>query len=103
MTSSSPHLSRTYPRPIADKSEFAPQGGDRVPDHRGRGLGPDPRRRMGRSASRSRRHSFHVLLRGRRVSYQTIEVHKSTPNIGAEILGVDLSKPLGNQHIPGSA
>jgi len=23
MTSSSPHLSRTYPRPIADKSEFA--------------------------------------------------------------------------------
>ena len=31
------------------------------------------------------------------MSYQTIEVHKSTPNIGAEILGVDLSKPLGNQ------
>jgi len=31
------------------------------------------------------------------VSYQTIEVHKSTPNIGAEILGVDLSQPLGNQ------
>jgi taurine dioxygenase len=29
--------------------------------------------------------------------YQTIEVRKSTPNIGAEILGVDLSKPLGNQ------
>lgn len=29
--------------------------------------------------------------------YQTIEVRKSTPNIGAEILGADLSKPLGNQ------
>jgi taurine dioxygenase len=29
--------------------------------------------------------------------YQTIEVRKSTPNIGAEILGVDLSKSLGNQ------
>ena len=29
--------------------------------------------------------------------YQTIEVRKSTPNIGAEIHGVDLSKPLGNQ------
>ena len=29
--------------------------------------------------------------------YQTIELRKSTPNIGAEILGVDLSKPLGNQ------
>jgi taurine dioxygenase len=29
--------------------------------------------------------------------YQTIELHKSTPNIGGEILGVDLSKPLGNQ------
>ena len=31
------------------------------------------------------------------MGYQTIEVRKSTPNIGAEILGVDLSKPLGNQ------
>ena len=31
------------------------------------------------------------------MSYQTIEVRKSTPNIGAEILGVDLSEPLGNQ------
>lgn len=31
------------------------------------------------------------------MSYQTIEVRKSTPRIGAEILGVDLSKPLGNQ------
>jgi taurine dioxygenase len=31
------------------------------------------------------------------VSYQTIEVRKSTPRIGAEILGVDLSRPLGNQ------
>ena len=28
---------------------------------------------------------------------QTIEIRKSTPNIGAEILGVDLSRPLGNQ------
>jgi taurine dioxygenase len=31
------------------------------------------------------------------VSYQTIEVRKSTPRIGAEIFGVDLSQPLGNQ------
>jgi len=29
--------------------------------------------------------------------YQTIEVRKSTPQIGGEILGVDLSEPLGNQ------
>src|SRR3984957_21019182 len=29
--------------------------------------------------------------------YQTIEVTKLTPHIGAEIAGVDLSKPLGNQ------
>ncbi len=29
--------------------------------------------------------------------YDTIEVRKLSPNIGAEILGVDLSKPLGNQ------
>jgi taurine dioxygenase len=36
-----------------------------------------------------------VKVRKRR--YQTIELHKSTPNIGGEILGVDLSKPLGNQ------
>ena len=31
------------------------------------------------------------------MSYQTIEVHNSTPHIGAEIRGVDLSNPLGNQ------
>jgi taurine dioxygenase len=31
------------------------------------------------------------------MGYHTIEVRKSTPSIGAEILGVDLSKPLGNQ------
>src|SRR5215510_3383904 len=31
------------------------------------------------------------------MSYQTIEVHNSNPHIGAEIRGVDLSKPLGNQ------
>ena len=31
------------------------------------------------------------------MSYQTIGVHKTTPHIGAEISGVDLSKPLGNQ------
>jgi taurine dioxygenase len=31
------------------------------------------------------------------MNYQTIEVHKTTPHIGAEIFGVDLSKPLGNQ------
>ena len=30
-------------------------------------------------------------------SYQTIEVKKLTPTIGAEILGIDLSQPLGNQ------
>ena len=29
--------------------------------------------------------------------YQTIEVHKSTPNIGAEIGAVDLSEPLSNR------
>ena len=27
-------------------------------------------------------------------TYRTIEVRKSTPHIGAEIFGVDLSKPL---------
>src|SRR5947209_7384394 len=31
------------------------------------------------------------------MTYQTIEVRKVTPNIGAEIQGVDLSQPLGNQ------
>jgi taurine dioxygenase len=31
------------------------------------------------------------------VRYQTIEVTKLTPHIGAEIGGVDLSRPLGNQ------
>ena len=31
------------------------------------------------------------------MGYQTIEVRKTTPNIGAEISGVDLSQPLGNQ------
>ena len=31
------------------------------------------------------------------MSYQTIELRKSTPSIGAEISGVDLSQPLGNQ------
>src|SRR6202162_2703428 len=31
------------------------------------------------------------------MGYQTIEVRKSPPSIGAEILGVDLSKPLSNQ------
>jgi taurine dioxygenase len=31
------------------------------------------------------------------MSYETIEVRKLSPNIGAEIQGVDLSKPLGNQ------
>ena len=31
------------------------------------------------------------------MSYQTIEVRKLTPAIGAEIFGVDLAKPLGNQ------
>ncbi len=31
------------------------------------------------------------------MTYQSIEVRKVTPVIGAEILGVDLSKPLGNQ------
>ena len=29
--------------------------------------------------------------------YQSIEVRKVTPAIGAEIFGVDLGKPLGNQ------
>src|SRR5262245_26661124 len=31
---------------------------------------------------------------GERMNYQTIEVRKLTPNIGAEIYGVDLSQPL---------
>ena len=31
------------------------------------------------------------------MGYQTIEVRKLTPSIGAEIFGVDLAKPLGNQ------
>lgn len=31
------------------------------------------------------------------MAYQTIEVRKSTPAIGAEISGVDLAQPLGNQ------
>lgn len=31
------------------------------------------------------------------MAYQTIELHKVTPNIGVEIHGVDLSQPLGNQ------
>src|SRR6266849_1179156 len=34
---------------------------------------------------------------GIRMPYQTIEVTKLTPHIGAEIGGVDLSRPLGNQ------
>lgn len=31
------------------------------------------------------------------MGYQTIQLRKTTPNIGAEISGVDLSQPLGNQ------
>jgi taurine dioxygenase len=31
------------------------------------------------------------------MGYQAIGIRKSTPSIGAEILGVDLSEPLGNQ------
>src|SRR5215470_658227 len=31
------------------------------------------------------------------MTYQTIEVRKLTPHIGAEIFGVDLSRSLGNQ------
>jgi len=31
------------------------------------------------------------------MTYQTIQVRKLTPAIGAEIFGVDLAKPLGNQ------
>jgi taurine dioxygenase len=31
------------------------------------------------------------------MAYQTIEVSKLTPHIGAEIAGIDLSRPLGNQ------
>src|SRR5262245_44846294 len=35
--------------------------------------------------------------RMKRMGYKTIEVRKSTPHIGAEVFGVDLSEPLGNQ------
>jgi alpha-ketoglutarate-dependent taurine dioxygenase len=35
--------------------------------------------------------------KGHRMGYQTIEIRKSTPQIGAEILSVDLSRPLGSQ------
>ena len=31
------------------------------------------------------------------MAYQTIGVRKLTPVIGAEIVGVDLARPLGNQ------
>ena len=31
------------------------------------------------------------------MAYQTIDVRKLTPTIGAEIVGVDLARPLGNQ------
>ncbi len=31
------------------------------------------------------------------MGYQSLELRKSSPNIGAEVFGVDLSKPLGNQ------
>jgi taurine dioxygenase len=31
------------------------------------------------------------------MAYQSIDVRKLTPTIGAEIFGVDLAKPLGNQ------
>ena len=31
------------------------------------------------------------------MSYETIEVRKTTPVIGAEIFGVDLSQTLGNR------
>src|SRR5262249_51556552 len=34
---------------------------------------------------------------GNAMTYQTIEVRKLTPTIGAEIFGVDLAQPLGNQ------
>jgi taurine dioxygenase len=31
------------------------------------------------------------------MTYQSIDVRKLTPTIGAEVFGVDLAKPLGNQ------
>ena len=33
------------------------------------------------------------------MGYGTIEIRKLTPNIGAEIFGVDLSKPLDDQQL----
>src|SRR3954468_20888708 len=41
--------------------------------------------------------SSELSSRERPMPYQTIEVKKLTPHIGAEISGVDLSRPLGNQ------
>src|SRR3954465_2127355 len=41
--------------------------------------------------------SSELSSRKRPMPYQTIEVKKLTPHIGAEIGGVDLSRPLGNQ------
>src|SRR3954454_12258298 len=41
--------------------------------------------------------SSELSSRERPMPYQTIEVKKLTPHIGAEIGGVDLSRPLGNQ------
>jgi taurine dioxygenase len=33
------------------------------------------------------------------MTYETIEVTPTTPNIGAEIAGIDLSRPLGNRQV----
>ena len=35
------------------------------------------------------------------MTYETISVAPVTPTIGAEISGVDLSRPLGNQQLRG--
>src|SRR5437763_12775154 len=49
--------------------------------------------------TRARRRSWRMVgaTEETPMAYQSIEVRKLTPTIGAEIFGVDLGQPLGNQ------